>query len=153
MSVSGRSGGNILMSVPLDPSLCKLPKMLLDARRLSVSPEARRSVTGTCLLNATGLCSPTGSSPLEPTSVSTTRWVQYGMVDRRAVTHGKDKDYAKHLADALPDYADFYFDNVGGEILNTMFTLTKRYGYISACGAISGEFTPCSRASATLQQV
>jgi NADPH-dependent curcumin reductase CurA len=50
----------------------------------------------------------------------------------------QDKDYAKHLADALPDYADHYFDNVGGEILNTMFTLVKRYGYISSCGAISG---------------
>jgi len=51
----------------------------------------------------------------------------------------QDKNYAKLLADALPDYADVYFDNVGGDILNTMFTLVKRYGFISACGAISGK--------------
>ncbi|KAK1924017.1 hypothetical protein DB88DRAFT_540101 [Papiliotrema laurentii] len=50
----------------------------------------------------------------------------------------KDKDYYNKLKEALPDYADRYFDNVGGEILNNMLTLIKRGGYISACGAISG---------------
>lgn len=51
----------------------------------------------------------------------------------------KDKEYPKHLAAALPDYADRYFDNVGGDILNEMLSLIKRHGKIIACGAISGE--------------
>lgn len=49
----------------------------------------------------------------------------------------KTKDWEEQLTKALPDYADRYFDNVGGEILNAMLSLVKRYGYICACGAIS----------------
>jgi len=99
-------------------------------------------VTGECL---------TASGPLRALKVqgqvSRCRRVYrlQGESDSTVSRHNTDcqnKDYAKHLADALPDYADVYFDNVGGEILNTMFTLIKRYGFISACGAISGEFRP-----------
>jgi len=50
----------------------------------------------------------------------------------------KDPDYASHLAQELPDFADAYFDNVGGEVLDNMLKLVKRFGKISACGAISG---------------
>jgi NADPH-dependent curcumin reductase CurA len=35
-------------------------------------------------------------------------------------------------------FADRYFDNVGGDILNTMFTLVSRHGKIGVCGMISG---------------
>lgn len=41
------------------------------------------------------------------------------------------------LRKAVPDYADVYFDNVGGETLDIMLSLTKRYGKVACCGAIS----------------
>ncbi|WRT66026.1 uncharacterized protein IL334_002977 [Kwoniella shivajii] len=50
----------------------------------------------------------------------------------------KDPDYPKHLAELLPEYADRFFDNVGGEILDTMLPLIKRHGFVSVCGAIAG---------------
>jgi len=41
------------------------------------------------------------------------------------------------LRKAVPDYADVYFDNVGGETLDIMLSLVKRYGKVACCGAIS----------------
>ena len=70
-----------------------------------------------------------------PTNVSTTRSVSIESLDVVLTTKGAD--YASNLAAALPDYCDFYFDNVGGETLDLMLALTKRYGTILACGGIS----------------
>ncbi|WWC96604.1 hypothetical protein V866_003473 [Kwoniella sp. B9012] len=50
----------------------------------------------------------------------------------------KDPNYPEHLKKLLPDYADRFFDNVGGEILDNMLTLMKRHGFVSICGAIAG---------------
>ncbi|WWC60678.1 uncharacterized protein I303_103253 [Kwoniella dejecticola CBS 10117] len=50
----------------------------------------------------------------------------------------KDPEYPQHLAKLLPDYADRFFDNVGGEILDTMLTLMKRHSFVSICGSIAG---------------
>jgi len=47
--------------------------------------------------------------------------------------------YAKDLKDLLPDYADVYFDNVGGEILDVMLPLVKRYGKVAVCGSIASK--------------
>jgi NADPH-dependent curcumin reductase CurA len=41
------------------------------------------------------------------------------------------------LAALLPDYADSYFDNVGGETLDVMLALVKRHGIVAVCGGIS----------------
>ncbi|WWC90256.1 uncharacterized protein L201_005189 [Kwoniella dendrophila CBS 6074] len=49
----------------------------------------------------------------------------------------KDSGYYQQLKDLLPDYADRFFDNVGGEILDNMLTLIKRHGFVCACGAIA----------------
>ncbi|ORY26140.1 NAD(P)-binding protein [Naematelia encephala] len=49
----------------------------------------------------------------------------------------KDPNYPTLLKDALPDYADRYFDNVGGEVLDNMLPLVKRWGHVAVCGAIS----------------
>ncbi|KAK4686490.1 hypothetical protein P7C73_g3628, partial [Tremellales sp. Uapishka_1] len=49
----------------------------------------------------------------------------------------KDKDYVKKLEALLPDYAEVYFDNVGGEILNNMLPLVARFGKVAVCGAIA----------------
>lgn len=51
----------------------------------------------------------------------------------------KADDFAEKLRTALPEHADVFFDNVGGKVLDTGFTLMKRYGFIGQCGAISGE--------------
>lgn len=51
----------------------------------------------------------------------------------------KSSSYAKDLKDMLPDYADVYFDNVGGEILDVMLPLVKRYGKVAVCGSIASE--------------
>lgn len=52
----------------------------------------------------------------------------------------KDPNYKQQLDELLPegDWADMYFDNVGGEILNHMLGLMKQGGFVSVCGAISG---------------
>jgi NADPH-dependent curcumin reductase CurA len=51
----------------------------------------------------------------------------------------KHADFGKELKEALQGEADFFFDNVGGEVLNEALTVVKRYGFVSVCGAISGE--------------
>ena len=52
----------------------------------------------------------------------------------------KKSSFEDDLAKALPSpdgYADVYFDNVGGEILDLMLTRMAKFGRISCCGAIS----------------
>lgn len=48
-------------------------------------------------------------------------------------------DMRAALQDALGPgvYADVYFDNVGGPILDTMLTLMTNHGRVAACGAVS----------------
>lgn len=50
----------------------------------------------------------------------------------------QDANFAKNLAAALPDYADVFFDNVGGDVMDKVLTLIKRFGKLIACGAIEG---------------
>lgn len=52
----------------------------------------------------------------------------------------RSKTFAKDMTKALGDdkYCDVFFDGVGGKILDTMLLLTKPFGQIIACGAISG---------------
>jgi NADPH-dependent curcumin reductase len=49
----------------------------------------------------------------------------------------KAKDFADRLAAALPSGADIYFDNVGGEILDTVLPLMNLFGRIPVCGLVS----------------
>jgi len=52
----------------------------------------------------------------------------------------KSSSFADDLAKSTPGpdgFASVYFDNVGGEILDLMFTRMAKYGRIAACGAIS----------------
>ncbi|CAD6565104.1 MAG: hypothetical protein TREMPRED_000923 [Tremellales sp. Tagirdzhanova-0007] len=57
-------------------------------------------------------------------------WVRSLGADESDFANGQDKDYQKRLDNVLPDYADFFFDNVGGEILDHMLTRVKRHGRI-----------------------
>ncbi|OQO06215.1 hypothetical protein B0A48_08803 [Cryoendolithus antarcticus] len=63
------------------------------------------------------------------------RWVESLGADK--CLNYKSSSFAKDLIAATPDFADVYFDNVGGEILDLMFSRMARYGRIAACGAIS----------------
>ncbi|MDP5120114.1 MAG: NADP-dependent oxidoreductase [Spirosomaceae bacterium] len=49
----------------------------------------------------------------------------------------KEDGLRKNLAKACPSGVDVYFDNVGGEILDTMLTLINKRARIVICGAIS----------------
>ena len=50
----------------------------------------------------------------------------------------KKEDVAKSLKIHCPKGIDVYFDNVGGEILDTVLSLINDYARIICCGAISG---------------
>lgn len=52
----------------------------------------------------------------------------------------KDPNFYENLEAAIGDgeYADAYFDNVGGSVLDSMLTLVKPFGTVVACGAIAG---------------
>ena len=52
----------------------------------------------------------------------------------------KKSSFKEDLAKALPSpdgYANVYFDNVGGEILDLTLTRMAKFGRIACCGAIS----------------
>ncbi|KAK2606757.1 hypothetical protein N8I77_005488 [Diaporthe amygdali] len=49
----------------------------------------------------------------------------------------KASDFKQRLSKATTEYANVYFDNVGGDILDFMLTRMARDGRIAACGAIS----------------
>ncbi|KAL6713512.1 quinone oxidoreductase [Lecanora helva] len=49
----------------------------------------------------------------------------------------KASDFRKQLRAATEGYVEVYFDNVGGSMLDLMFTRMKRHGRIAACGAVA----------------
>ncbi|KAK5117621.1 hypothetical protein LTR62_005044 [Meristemomyces frigidus] len=62
----------------------------------------------------------------------------------------KSSSFKEDLAAATPGpegFANVYFDNVGGEILDFMFTRMARHGRIVACGAIANYNTMSDRAT------
>ncbi|BEI81021.1 hypothetical protein CcaverHIS002_0201810 [Cutaneotrichosporon cavernicola] len=64
------------------------------------------------------------------------RWVE--SIGADACVDYKDPNFAANLKEALQGYADRYFENVGGQVLNAAFRVIKRYGKIGICGMISG---------------
>ncbi len=51
----------------------------------------------------------------------------------------RDEDYAQQLEDACPDGVDAQFENVGGEIMDTVYNLLNVGGRMAVCGMI-GEY-------------
>lgn len=49
----------------------------------------------------------------------------------------KDKTLGEQLDEACPDGIDFFFDNVGGDILDEVLQRINLYSRISICGAAS----------------
>ncbi|KAI4142061.1 MAG: hypothetical protein L6R39_005099 [Caloplaca ligustica] len=49
----------------------------------------------------------------------------------------KDSNFRDNLIKATEGYVEVFYDNVGGEILDTMLTRMKRHGRIAACGAVA----------------
>lgn len=72
------------------------------------------------------------------------KWVE--SIGADACVDYKDPNFAANLKEALQGYADRYFENVGGEVLNAAFRLIKRHGKIGICGMISGECASRGRA-------
>jgi NADPH-dependent curcumin reductase CurA len=54
-----------------------------------------------------------------------------------AAVNYKEADYKKKIKDACPNGVDIYFENVGGEILETALSLMNDFGRIAVCGMIS----------------
>ena len=54
-----------------------------------------------------------------------------------AAVNYKDADYKKQLKAACPNGVDIYFENVGGEILETALSLMNTFGRVVVCGLIS----------------
>ncbi len=54
-----------------------------------------------------------------------------------AAINYKTQDVAKELRKACPNKIDVYFDNVGGDILNTVLGMINIHARISICGAIT----------------
>lgn len=66
-------------------------------------------------------------------------WVVKHLGADACVDYKAGGDLKARIKEALDgQFADRYFDNVGGDILNTMFTLVSRHGKIGICGMISG---------------
>ncbi|WP_230199513.1 NADP-dependent oxidoreductase [Bacillus testis] len=54
-----------------------------------------------------------------------------------AAVNYKKESFADDLAEALPNGVDVYYDNVGGEVTDAVFTHLNRNARIPLCGAIS----------------
>ncbi|KAI9663712.1 MAG: hypothetical protein M1821_007202 [Bathelium mastoideum] len=63
------------------------------------------------------------------------RWVESLGAD--VCVNYKKPSFEEDLKKATEGFADVFFDNVGGEILDLMLSRMKRYGRIAACGAVS----------------
>jgi NADPH-dependent curcumin reductase CurA len=63
-------------------------------------------------------------------------WLREELTFDAAVNY-KDANYKKQLKAACPNGVDIYFENVGGEILETALYLMNTFGRVVACGMIS----------------
>ena len=50
----------------------------------------------------------------------------------------KSPNFEEELTKVCNDEVDIYFDNVAGEILDSMIPKLKQHGVIVACGGVSG---------------
>lgn len=64
------------------------------------------------------------------------QWLKFLGFDY-TINYKTTKDIAEELKKAAPDGIHCYFDNVGGELSNTVMSLMNPGGRVSVCGAIS----------------
>ena len=68
------------------------------------------------------------------------RWVESLGAD--VCLNYKAKNFRERLLKETEDFVDVFFDNVGGDVLNTMMTRMKVGGRITVCGVISSYNDP-----------
>jgi NADPH-dependent curcumin reductase CurA len=64
------------------------------------------------------------------------RWLREELAFDAAINY-KEANYKKQLKVACPNGVDIYFENVGGEILETALYLMNTFGRVVVCGMIS----------------
>lgn len=64
------------------------------------------------------------------------RWITDTLGYDRAVIRGESLE--QQLAEACPDGVDLFFDNVGGQLLETAISVMNHRGRLVLCGAVSG---------------
>lgn len=70
-------------------------------------------------------------------SVEKGKWVE--SIGADVCLNYKDAGFSEQLEKVVgDDFVDAYFDNVGGNILNSILPKIKKGGHVIACGAISG---------------
>jgi NADPH-dependent curcumin reductase len=71
-----------------------------------------------------------------------------------AAVNYKNPDWKKQLREACPKGIDIDFENVGGEIMHTVFSMLNLHARVVLCGLISGYNDPdMSKASANLAPI
>jgi NADPH-dependent curcumin reductase CurA len=64
-------------------------------------------------------------------------WVKNDLGADAVIDYKQEKDLDKRLKELCPEGVDIYFDNVGGETLNTVMARMNLFGRIIQCGMIS----------------
>jgi NADPH-dependent curcumin reductase CurA len=63
-------------------------------------------------------------------------WVEENFGVKKCVDY-RAGDFAEQLAAACPEGIDVYFDNVGGQVRDTVWPLLNEYGRVAVCGQIA----------------
>ncbi len=64
-------------------------------------------------------------------------WIRNELGADAVIDYKKEKDLGKRLKELCPEGVDIYFDNVGGETLNSVMARMNLFGRIIQCGMIS----------------
>lgn len=64
-------------------------------------------------------------------------WIRNELGADAVIDYKKEKDLDKRLKELCPEGVDIYFDNVGGETLNSVMARMNLFGRIIQCGMIS----------------
>ena len=84
-----------------------------------------------------GLCKIKGARALGLTSKEEKKSMLVNELDYYAAINYKTENISEQISKIFPSGIDIYFDNVGGEILDTALLHLKKYARVVCCGRIS----------------